>query len=218
MQLRALILTPLIALPLAACMQGQPESAQQAAPQPAAAHTGDPMPATGPVAVAPAPERVDVSDLPGTTIYHVNLNLVVDNPGEALSQAETLLRKLDGEVSYASSNPDNANLNGRVPVDARHQFRDALVKLAREIQSENMSTSDVGVEVRRLRRRLTTLQEADAQVARMVAGQSDPNQVEPAALLRELTERERQNIESQLQSYLTQTKDGQVNVSFTKPQ
>ena len=51
----------------------------------------------------------------------------------------------------------------------------------------------------------------------MFTGQQDPTQVEAAALLRELTDRERQSLEAQLESYRTQTRDAQVNVSFTRP-
>ena len=85
------------------------------------------------------------------------------------------------------------------------------------MQSENLSTSDVGHEVRRLQRRLAALQQANTQVASMFTGQQDPTQVEAAALLRELTDRERQSLEAQLESYRTQTRDAQVNVSFTRP-
>ncbi len=216
MHARTLVFGFLFTASLPGCTRGEPQAATRGegpieAPQVAVGPVADPAPREAP------PPREPV-ELPGTTIYHVNLSIVVDDPGEALNEAEKVLRKLGGEVSYASANGDNANLNGRVPVDARHQLRDALVKISGEIQSENMSTSDVSYDVRRLRRRLITLQDADSQVAALVAGNSDPDRIEAAALLRELTERERQSIESQMQSYMTQTKDGQVSVSFVKPQ
>jgi hypothetical protein len=215
MDLRNFVLFSFLSTSLLACMQreAQPETGP-AAPGPIATDPATPIAPTA--ASVPAAPSDPFAELPGTTIYHVSLNLVVDNPAAALEETERVLRKLGGEITYGSANGETANLNGRVPVEARHQLRDALVKLAREITQENMSTSDVSHDVRRLRRRLGSLQQSDAMVAAMVAAQSDPPRIEAAALLRELTERERQNIESQLQSYMTQTKDGQVNVSFTK--
>lgn len=215
MHVRPLALLTLVStLAVVACTPGDPHPDPRVAPDAAQVQPGTPPP---PPAPSRAPVASDEQEPVRATIHHVNLSLVVDDPARSLEQAEELLRKLGGEVTYASSNGDNANLNGRVPVEARHRLRDALAQLGGTIQSENLSTSDVGHDVRRLQRRLVTIQHADAQVASLFGGQQDPAQVEAAALLRELTDRERQSIESQLESYRTQTRDGQVSVSFTRP-
>jgi hypothetical protein len=166
------------------------------------------------MAESPGPPLPPEDAEPAITHY-VNLTIAVADPAAALGEAERILHKLGGEVTYASGAVDNANLNGRIPVAARHQLRDALGKLG-ALQNENSSSSDITAEVRRLQRRLFTLQRAELEVAGTLAGSGDVQRLEVAALLRELTDRERQSIEASLQGYALQTRDGQVNVAFVK--
>lgn len=168
----------------------------------------------------PSARAVSDADLgpTGTTVYSVNMNIVADDPGRTLSQVEDLLQKLGGEIAYSNSSAAHANLNGRLPIELRQRFRDAVTKMGVRVESDNMSANDVGQELRRLRRRLRSLRDAELHVATMLAGGGEAAPIEVASILRELTDRERQSVETQLDSYATQTRDAQVGVSVTQPQ
>jgi hypothetical protein len=149
------------------------------------------------------------------TVHYVNVTLVVDDPVEALGRAEALLTELNGEIQHSSTHAGNANFSAFLPPEARSEFRKSVTKLGR-VSNESSSSNDITHEVRRLRRRSSMLAEADYRVAQSFGTSPDADAAEALALMRELTQRERQSVQMQLQNYERQLRFAQVNISFTK--
>jgi hypothetical protein len=196
-----------LALPLAACVASPSSSDvvdEYLTPQIA--------PATPVTPVAPVPPPVAESPEPqDTTIHYLNLAFEVADPIAAMDQARKAVEENGGIVTNAYSSGDTANLAGRIAADQRGTLRDRLLPLAGRVTSENMSSNDMGHELRRLRGQTRKIANAERELFGANAGAS----AETLSFVRELLDRERQNVDAQLSSYRDQLGAAHVNVSFT---
>lgn len=142
------------------------------------------------------------------TVTSYNASFSTDSPEIALQTARAAVQALEGEVQYSSGSPDSSSLTARLP--AGTPANALLERIEGRFTSESTSSSDYGTYLRQLCGRLDTLERADAAIAARAG--SEDGQV--LVLERELVERERQNVASQIQSYRDQVGHVQVSISF----
>lgn len=165
-----------------------------------------PTPTTGPRSVEAAPGPLD------TTVHYLNVNMEVDDPVGAMEKARKAVEELGGEVTNAYSSGDNANITARIEEGKRGELRDLVTPLGNRVTNENMSSNDMGHEIRRLRGRSRKISNAEREMFSGTGGSSP----DTLALVRELLDRERQSVDSQLNSYRDQIGAAHVNIAFTK--
>ena len=81
--------------------------------------------------------------------------------------------------------------------------------------NENSSRNDMGPQIHQLRDRLELARRADEQLSKHAGGLRG-DELDALMFLRELNQRERQNLESQIRSYWTQAGQTYVYLNFQR--
>lgn len=149
---------------------------------------------------------------------NVNITITVANPSTMLGRAERLVVKHGGEIQNSSSNANNANLNVRLRPNQMNTVVSALRSFPGDVSNFSSHQSDYSSSARQQYTRMKRLNHADKAIVEALKHSPSDDLVDGLALLRELTQRERQNVENQLQSYKQQSEKEQLNISFNKPQ
>jgi hypothetical protein len=139
-----------------------------------------------------------------------NASFATETPELAMQTARAAVQALEGEVQYSSASADSGSLTARLP--AGTPANALLERIEGRLTSESTSSSDYGTYLRQLCGRLDTLERADAAIAARAGSEHG----EVLVLERELVERERQNVASQIQSYRDQVGHVQVSLSFSR--
>jgi hypothetical protein len=152
---------------------------------------------------APAPEPVTEESYAAGGVWQANiepmivrtadLTIVVEDTEQALEAIEGLASELDGYISQSRSwRVDDqlaATITVRVPSDAFDEARDRIKALATEVESENISGTDVTEEYVDLEARLKNLQVAEAELLELLASAQETRQdaEQILAIYREVT-------------------------------
>jgi hypothetical protein len=157
-----------------------------------------------------------VSGFGSYVVHNFNYTLVVDSPTDALAKARELVLELGGEITNASGNDDSANLNAVLPLGEHKNLRVQLGKLALRVENESSGRSEYAAPIEQAKRRLQRVESARIHLVEALRGATSRDAADALGLLMELSEQEKRNLESQLQSYREQTRGSQLYVSFVR--
>lgn len=149
---------------------------------------------------------------------NVHITMTVADPEKALARAERLVVKHGGKVQNSNSNNNNASISVKFRPGRMKTAVSAVRAFPGEVTNFSSHTNDYATTARQSYDRLERLANADKAVVFALKNSPPDHVVDGATMLRELTERERQNIESQLQSYREQSEGEQLHVNFSIPQ
>lgn len=149
-------------------------------------------------------------------VHNFNYTLVVDSPTDALAKARELVLGLGGEITNASGNDEGANLNAVLPPGEHKTLRVQLGKLALRVDNESSGRNEYAAPITQAKRRLERVESARIHLVEAMRGVSSRDAADALGLLMELSEQEKRNLESQLQSYRDQTRGSQLYVSFVR--
>jgi multidrug resistance efflux pump len=144
-----------------------------------------------------------------------SMSLEVPDPVKAHGDAERMLVKLGAEVSSSSATTDSAHLSVRIGERRLQSALDALRSLPGRVGNVNRNTNDFAQSVRVSAERLRRLDRADAELVRAIKATSDSDAVDGLMLLRELSQNERVNHESQIDSLRQESERAQLHISFS---
>lgn len=147
-----------------------------------------------------------------------NMNLEVANPESAVAAAERAVRKLGGSVQHSSSDTSNGNLSASVPRSQLIPLMQAMRSISGRVTHSSSSSSDFTASVRQAKDRLRDLKFAERELARALKTADGDDATRGLMVLVELTSRERQNFESQLDSFQQQSRSAQFSIGFTRAQ
>jgi hypothetical protein len=145
-----------------------------------------------------------------------NMNMEVSNPETAVAAAERAVRKLGGNVSHSSSDVENASLSATIPRSQLGPLMQAMRLMSGRVTHSSTSTSDFTASARQAKDRLRDLSLADAELARALKNAATPEATRGLLVLHELSTRERQSFESQLDSFEQQSRNSQFSIGFTR--
>lgn len=170
--------------------------------------------AVGPEVAAARPVPV----IPAGRLFatYTNLTLEVADPVATAQALRAAVIDAGGEVVNLAHGDAQSTMYGLVPPEALGRVRHALSRLPGKVQSENESSSDVGGNVRQLDTRLQSLLRAEVELDRVMRATTDPLLFDAWLVQRELNNRERDSLVSQIDSVLQQTRRAQLNVTFVR--
>jgi chromosome segregation ATPase len=145
-----------------------------------------------------------------------NMQMEVSNPQSALAAAERAVRKLGGDIQHSSSDIDNGSLNASVPRSQLGELMQVMRSISGRVTHSSTSSSDLTANVHTAEARLRDLALAEAELAKALKNASTPDATRGLMILHELGSRERQNFESQLDSFRQQAERAQFSISFTR--
>ena len=145
-----------------------------------------------------------------------NMQMEVGNPETAAAAAERAVRKLGGTVQHSSSDTDNASISASVPRSQLGPLMQAMRSMSGRVTHSSSSSSDLTSSVRMAKDRLRDLALADGELAKALKNASSTDATRGLMILHELSSRERQNFESQLDSFQQQARHAQFSISFTR--
>lgn len=191
-----LTFVPLV-LALAAC-----GVVRTATPPPSPTLSAQNAPATISPATVPTPAT---SEGP-VMLQSASMSLIAADPVGSAAALQEMVLQAGGFVASSSSwsSPDGssyASLSARVPPDRLAALSRSAVEGAIQVQSNSMYAQDVSADFQRLLQRAADLERAEADLGRFFADGRSPVDVTSLMLLNELLRQERNNIESQIQSY-----------------
>lgn len=157
-----------------------------------------------------------VSGFGSYVVHNSNYTLVVEQPREAMAKAREIVLALGGEITNASANDDNANLNAILPPGEHKTLRSRLAKLAVRVEAENSGRAEYAAPIEQAKRRLARVDAARVHLVEAMRGASGREAADALGIMMELAENERRNLEGQLQSYREQTRGSQLYVSFLR--
>ena len=143
-----------------------------------------------------------------------SMNLEVPDPVKAHAEAERLVVKLGGEVMSSSASTDSGHLSVRIGERQLQSVIDALQAMPGRVGSVSRNLNDFSQSATMASDRLRRLDLADAELVRAIKSASDAEAVEGLMMLRELSQNERQNQESQIASLRQESERAQIHVSF----
>ncbi len=168
-----------------------------------------------PTSARPAKDAAAASE--GEFVSHFgSMQMEVGNPESALAAAERAVRKLGGTVQHSSSDTDNASLSASVPRSQLGPLMQAMRSLSGRITHSSSSSSDFSASVRMAKDRLRDLALADAELAKALKTASSPDATRGLLVLHDLSNRERQNFENQLNGFQQQVRSAQFSIGFTR--
>jgi hypothetical protein len=164
--------------------------------------------------------QVRTDSLPGAnderwTSVHYNLTIQVDAPKAAVDRARAVLMEAGAEIQNLNRQDDNANLNAVADAKAYAKVLRAVEDLGGSVQYENSSRNEMGPQIRQLRERLDLARQADAVLTEQSA-EVHGERLDALMFLRELNQRERQNLENQIRSYWDQAGKTYVYLTFQR--
>lgn len=159
-----------------------------------------------PSAAARSPNPATRTVLPQSlrrVAHSASLTIVVDDPAMALSRLQGAILEAGGFVLSSSSwsspgSPGYSNLSARVPSDALSNLRQVALELARQVQSDSTYGQDMTTELRQLQRRLQDVTQAEDHLWQFIVQSDDPQLGTSFAVVRDLLQREKADIERQL--------------------
>lgn len=166
-----------------------------------------------PVSVVKDPSALDPDDFKSSS---ANLSLQVANPIKAAASAERLIRKMGGEIESSSGNPDSAHLSARLGERRLQAVIDAVRAIPGKVASVSRNTNDYAQNARRAVGRLERLSKAEGELVRALKVAPDADAVDGLMLLRELTDRERQQLENEIDSLRRQSVRAQLHIRFDR--
>jgi multidrug resistance efflux pump len=164
-------------------------------------------------AARPAPAAVADGEL---LSHFGNMQMEVANPESAVASAERAVRKLGGEIQHSQSDIENSSLNASVPRSQLGAMMQAMRSLSGRITHSSTSSSDLTSSMRMAKDRLRDLDLGDAELAKALKNASSPDATRGLLVLHELSSRERQNFQSQVDSFEQQARRAQFSISFTR--
>ena len=177
-----------------------------------------PVPTATPLPPVPSPQ---VGPERPVVLISASLSLIAEDPVRASASLEELIQEAGGYVVSASSwaSPEGggyASLSARVPPEALASLRREAIDAAGQTQSDSRYSQDVTVEYGFLLAHAAELERADLHLQRFLSETRDPEVITSCMLLRGLLLQERQNVESQLQSYRDRMTLASLDVSWTQ--
>ncbi len=145
-----------------------------------------------------------------------SLQMSVTNPTKAAAAVSRAVRKGGGFIESSSSSETSARVEGRLPRGQLGAVAAIVEGLPGVVASANTSTTDLRQAARALLDRMTVLDAAEAQVTDMLGTTADPEERRGLVLVVELIARERSALDSNLNSYRSQTEFALLSVSFSK--
>lgn len=149
-------------------------------------------------------------------VHNSNYTLVVKDPRDAMAKAREIVLAIGGEITNASGNEDNANLNAILPPGEHKSLRSKLADLALRVESENSGRSEYAAPIEQAKRRLARVDSARMHLVEAMRSASGRDAADALGLMMELAETEKRNLEQQLVSYREQTRGSQLYVSFMR--
>jgi hypothetical protein len=149
------------------------------------------------------------------TSYNVTYQVTAKNLPVAVAEISRALVGLGAEVTSSSSSDSYGQVYATFPSSVRTKIRDALAGLDLTFTSENVSRTDLSSTVHQTGERLQRLEFAREEILDAIRRTRNPARSDALALLLEMTENERSNLERQLTSYRTQAELNNINVTVT---
>ena len=144
-----------------------------------------------------------------------NVSMTSTAPLTTLAKAERAIRQSGGQVQSSSGNDNNASVNGRVPPGRLDDVLTAVRSLPGRVTGTNRHTGDITSSVHQYERRLDNLELAEVALARAMEKASEDER-RGLVVLFELAERERTNVNNQLDNYERQTELATISISITR--
>jgi hypothetical protein len=129
------------------------------------------------------------------------MDLLVEDPVEAMGELERLIDETGGVVSWSSADGFSASLSAIVPSDSLTDLRLAAREIAGEVVSDETYSEDVTEVYEELVERLRQLEHAESEIHTILAEARDPQRVSSFQLVLELLSQEKENIEFQVEDY-----------------
>jgi hypothetical protein len=159
-----------------------------------------------PSAAARSPDPETTTVLPPSlrrVAHSASLTIVVDDPSMALSRLQGAVLEAGGFVLSSSSwsspgSPAYSNLSARIPSGSLSNLRQVALELATQVQSDSTYGQDMTIDLRQLQRRLQDVTQAEDHLWQFIVHSDDPQLGTSFAVVRDLLEREKADIERQL--------------------
>ena len=134
--------------------------------------------------------------------HSASLTVVVEDPAMALSRLQGAVLEAGGFVLSSSwsspGSPAYSNLSARVPSGSLSNLRQVALELAIQVQSDSTYGQDMTTELRQLQRRLEEVAQAEDHLWQFLVQSDDPQLGTSFAVVRDLLQRERADLERQL--------------------
>ena len=140
----------------------------------------------------------------------------VADPRVALGEVSGMLASLGAEVTSSSSTEAYGYVSATFSSAVRTRIRQGLEQMNLAIASESVSHNDLATSVRQAEERLYRIEAAREHVLEAIRRTRDRETSDGLMLLLEMTENERRNLESQLDTYRGQIDQNSVSISFSK--
>ena len=191
---------------------GEPSASD---PPPIAAQPNDPQ---QPSAVVDAPgDLLDPrrSEPRMLVVRNFNLTVQVADPGGALDRARAAIIKAGGEITNADRNADHGSLSAVVRREHSGDVFKALHALG-VVNSESENRNDMRAAMHDLRRRIRRQELSHATLQQVIRESTDRAVVDALLLQLELSQRERQSMRQQENSYRQQGRGDQFHLTLSR--
>lgn len=135
-----------------------------------------------------------------------SLSLAVDDPVRVLAQIEAAVAEMGGVIVSSSTwaspgSPTSASLSARIPPQALLKLRRLALRLASQVQNDNVYSQDATQDYLRLRQRLDELMQAETHLLEIITRGADRQEARSLMIACQMVAQERANIESQIADY-----------------
>jgi len=155
-------------------------------------------------------------------IQSANYTIIVEHPDRAVFDLQQAVEKAGGYVVSASSwsgedSTAYSSLSARIAPESLPALREAVIKIADQVQSQSIYMQDITSEYHELQQRHEDLVRAQDQTWQFMAQTNDHRLDSTFRILRELLDNDLENVEYQLKSYEQQARLATFDVTINQP-